>query len=289
MGPVDGLLMPDGDASMARTITRRQALAGVALICATSGPAFAQDAEDPDLWTELARLFFSGEPIVEDPGLVSFEAPGRAEDAALVPMSFSAKLPEGNSRRVVKLTLVIDQNPVPLAAAFTLGKTAGDTRISTRVRVNSYTNVHVVAELSDGSLHMATRFVKAAGGCSAPMVKSMDDALATLGQMKFRVLPPSPEAPNEALLHDPSSQQFGRSRWISCGSRLYTPARYVDKLAVYQGGDLIFAMQGGISISEDPNFRFTFRPNGAKEFHAEGEDTAGKTFSGVWPATRDGA
>ena len=272
---------------MARTITRRQALAGVALICATSGRAFAQDAEDPDLWTELARLFFNGEPIVEDPGLVSFEAPGRAEDAALVPMSFSAKLPEGDSRRVVKLTLVIDQNPVPLAAAFTLGKTAGDTRISTRVRVNSYTNVHVVAELSDGSLHMATRFVKAAGGCSAPMVKSMDDALATLGQMKFRVLPPSPEAPNEALLmiHHPNNSGLQMDQL----TRLYTPARYVDKLAVYQGGDLIFAMQGGISISEDPNFRFTFTPNGAKEFHAEGEDTAGKTFSGVWPATRDGA
>ena len=48
-------------------------------------------------------------------------------------------------------------------------------------------------------------------------------------------------------------------------------------------------MKGGISISEDPNFRFTFKPNGAKEFHAEGQDTAGKTFSGVWPATRDGA
>ena len=100
--------------------------------------------------------------------------PKRAEDAALVPMSLSAKLPDGDPRRVVKLMLIIDENPVPLAAAFTLGEKAGDTRISTRVRVDSYTNARVVAELSDGSLHMATRFVKASGGCSAPMVKSMD-------------------------------------------------------------------------------------------------------------------
>jgi sulfur-oxidizing protein SoxY len=272
---------------MARTITRRQALAGAALACATSRRALAQDAEDPDLWPELARLFFNSEPTAEDPGLVSFEAPERAEDAALVPMSFSARLPEGDSRRVVKLTLVIDQNPVPLAAAFALGEKAGETRISTRVRVNSYTNVHVVAELSDGSLHMATRFVKAAGGCSAPMVKSMDDALATLGQMKFRVLPASPGAPDEALLmiHHPNNSGLQMDQL----TRLYTPARYIDQLAVYQGTDLIFSMKGGISISEDPNFRFTFKPNGAKEFHAEGQDTAGKTFSGVWPATRDGA
>ena len=48
-------------------------------------------------------------------------------------------------------------------------------------------------------------------------------------------------------------------------------------------------MAGGISISEDPNFRFTFKPNGAKEFRVDAEDTTGKTFSGAWPATRDGA
>ena len=84
---------------------------------------------------------------------------------------------------------------MPLAAAFTLGEKAGDTRISTRVRVNSYTNTHVVAELSDGSLHMATRYIKASGGCSAPMVKSMDEAMAALGQMKFRASPRLPTRP----------------------------------------------------------------------------------------------
>jgi sulfur-oxidizing protein SoxY len=272
---------------MARTITRRQTLASLALLCATSEHAFAQSAEEPDLWPDLARAFFNDKPIEEDQSLVTFEAPARAEDAALVPMSFSAKPPEGDPRRVVKLTLIIDQNPVPLAAAFTLGEKAGDTRISTRARVNSYTNVRVVAELSDGSLHMATRFIKASGGCSAPMVKSMDEELAALGQMKFRVLPPTPEAPNEALLMIRHPNNSGLQ--MDQVTRLYTPARYIDKLAVYQGVDLVFSMAAGISISEDPNFRFTFKPNGAKEFRVEAEDTTGKTFSGAWPATRDGA
>lgn len=274
---------------MNQMVTRRHAVVGLALMGAgaSSWPVRAQAVEEPDPWPDLARAFFDGKPIVEDSSMVSFEAPARAEDAALVPMSFSARLPPGDSRRVVRLTLVIDQNPVPLAAVFTLGRNAGDTRISTRVRVNSYTDVHVVAELSDGSLHMATRYVKAAGGCSAPMVKSMDEALATLGQMKFRILPPTPEAPNEALVmvHHPNNSGLQMDQV----TRLYTPARYVDKLAVYQGDDLVFSMAGGISIAEDPNFRFTFKPNGAKEFRVEGEDTAGKTFSGAWPATRNGA
>jgi sulfur-oxidizing protein SoxY len=272
---------------MARTLSRRQTLLSLALVCATGQRAFAQSPEEPDPWPDLARFFFNNAPIQEDQSLVKFEAPARAEDAALVPMSFSARLPEGDNRRVVKLTLIIDQNPVPLAAAFTLGEKAGDTRISTRARVNSYTNARVVAELSDGSLRMATRFVKASGGCSAPMVKSMDEALAALGQMKFRILPPTPETPNEAVLMIRHPNNSGLQ--MDQVTRLYTPARYIDKLSVYQGDDLVFSMAAGISISEDPNFRFTFKPNGAKEFRVEAEDTAGKRFSGVWPATRDGA
>jgi sulfur-oxidizing protein SoxY len=272
---------------MARRLTRRQTLAVLALVCAEGRRAFGQAVEEPDPWPDLARMLFNDAPIVEDQSLVSFEAPTRAEDAALVPMSFSAKLPEGDPRRVVKLTLVIDQNPVPLAAAFTLGKKAGGTRISTRVRVNSYTNARLVAELSDGSLHMATRFIKASGGCSAPMVKSMDEELATLGQMKFRILPSTSETPNEAVLMIRHPNNSGLQ--MDQVTRLYTPARYIEKLSVYQGDDLVFSMAGGISISEDPNFRFTFKPNGAKEFRVEATDTAGKTFSGVWPAIRDGA
>jgi sulfur-oxidizing protein SoxY len=272
---------------MARNMTRRQALAGFALATALGRQALAQAVEEPDPWPELQHIFFADKPISEDSALVSFDAPERAEDAALVPISFSAKLPDGDPRRAVRLTLVIDQNPVPLAAVFTLGEKAGDTRIATRVRVNSYTNVRLVAELSDGSLHMATRFVKAAGGCSAPMVKSIDDALAALGQMKFRILPPTPEAPNEALLMIRHPNNSGLQ--MDQVTRLYTPAHYVDKLAVYQGGDLVFSMQGGISISEDPNFRFTFKPNGAATFRVEGGDNTGKTFSGAWEAARNHA
>ena len=41
---------------------------------------------------------------------------------------------------------------------------------------------------------------------------------------------------------------------------LYIPAHFVDELSVWQGDALLFSMVGGISISEDPNFRFDFIP-----------------------------
>jgi len=42
---------------------------------------------------------------------------------------------------------------------------------------------------------------------------------------------------------------------------------------------------GGISISEDPNLRFSFAPNGAHMIHAEAKDTGGATFHGEWPVS----
>ena len=79
---------------MARMITRRQTLISLALGCATGGRAFAQAEQDPDPWPDLKHMFFNDAPIEEDKSLVEFEAPPRAEDAALVPVSFSAKLPK---------------------------------------------------------------------------------------------------------------------------------------------------------------------------------------------------
>ncbi len=60
------------------------------------------------------------------------------------------------------------------------------TMISTRVRVNSYTNVHVVAELSDGELYVVKTYVQASGGCSAPTAKNAQEPKASMGQMRFR-------------------------------------------------------------------------------------------------------
>jgi sulfur-oxidizing protein SoxY len=67
-------------------------------------------------------------------------------------------------------------------------------------------------------------------------------------------------------------------------THLYIPLFFVRELKVWQGEQLVFAMEGGISISEDPNIRFSYRPNGAATFRAEAVDTDGHVFKGEWPA-----
>ena len=46
-------------------------------------------------------------------------------------------------------------------------------------------------------------------------------------------------------------------------SRGYTPARYVNLVEVTRAGSVVLRMEGGISISEDPNIRFNYDGAGA--------------------------
>ena len=66
-------------------------------------------------------------------------------------------------------------------------------------------------------------------------------------------------------------------------TRLYIPPFFIENLKIWQGDDLVLAMDGGIAISEDPNIRFNYRPNGAANFRAEAVDTSKHVFKDEWP------
>jgi sulfur-oxidizing protein SoxY len=255
-----------------------------------AGPAFSAEEKDP--WPELARDVFNGRAIADGAGVIAIEMPYRAEDASIVPVTLRTTLPPGDARAVKAVTLVIDQNPAPVAATFQTG--AGVNMISTRVRVDSYTNVHAVAELSDGRLYTSSVFVKASGGCSAPTAKNAEEATANLGQMRFRqfarlvtepAAKPAPSGqastPREAqiMVRHPNNSGLQRDQV----TLLYIPAFFVREIRVWQGDELVLAMDGGISMSEDPNIRFSYRPNGAAQFRIEATDTDGHVFKSEWP------
>ncbi len=273
MGIVDGSIKPVPKWSERACIAALMACA----LGAVTQPSGA--AEDP--WPGLAGDIFKGRPLDDGAGLLTLDMPVRAEDAAIVPITIRAALPAGDPRRVTALTIVIDENPAPVAASFVLGP--GVSSLSTRVRVDSYTHVHAVAELSDGKLYVVKTYVKASGGCSAPALKNADAAAAALGQMQFRVFATSAEAPlreAQIMVRHPNNSGLQMDQL----TRLYIPAYFVRELRIWQGDDLVLAMDGGISISQDPNIRFSYVPNGAKTFRAEAIDTEEHVFRGEWPA-----
>jgi sulfur-oxidizing protein SoxY len=242
----------------------------------------APEANDP--WPGLVQDIFASRPIHEGSGIITIDMPYRAEDAAIVPVTLRTILPPTDPRRVVAITLVIDQNPAPMAARFELGKDAQVSQISTRVRVNNYTTVHAVAELSDGQLYMSKTFVKASGGCSAPAVKNVEEANARLGQMRFRQFPALTDGPSHSvrdaqiMIGHPNNSGLQMDQV----THLYIPAFFVNELRIWQGDNLVLAMEGGISISEDPNIRFTYVPNDVTRIRVEAKDTEGHVFQKEW-------
>ncbi|MGA7808677.1 MAG: quinoprotein dehydrogenase-associated SoxYZ-like carrier [Bradyrhizobium sp.] len=244
--------------------------------------AVADEAYDP--WPGLVKDIFDDRPMNDGADVIGIEMPYRAEDAAIVPVTLRTKLAPSDDRRVLRITLVIDQNPAPIAAKFELGPDARVTEISTRVRVNNYTNVHAVAELSDGKLYVTKTFVKASGGCSAPAAKDADEAKNRIGQMRYRQFVKAGEGPTsgareaQIMIGHPNNSGLQMDQL----TQLYIPAFFINELKLWQDDSLVLAMEGGISISEDPNIRFTYVSNGAKRFRAEAKDTAGHVFQNEW-------
>ncbi len=269
-------------------LSRRQALAAgfvtsAGVTSADGRAAFAQAPAANDPWPSLAGQIFNDRPLADGGAMLAIDAPYRAEDAAVVPISLRNLLADADARTVDSITLVIDQNPSPLAAAFSIGRTSGIRKISTRVRVDSYTNIHAVAALANGPLIAVARFVKAAGGCSAPAAKQESDSIP-LGTMRFRQFAAAAGADRkeaQLMIRHPNYSGMQMDQL----TRLYVPAHFVSSVRIWQGDDLLLGVTSGISISENPTFRFDYRPNGAAAFHAEVKDSEGKVFKQSWSAT----
>jgi sulfur-oxidizing protein SoxY len=204
-----------------------------AALGASPAPLAAAEAYDP--WPGLVQDIFSNRPMNDGSDVIAIEMPYRAEDAAIVPVTLRTKLSSDDVRRVRAITLVIDQNPAPMAAKFELGPDARVSEISTRVRVNSYTNVHAVAELSDGKLYMIKTFVKASGGCSAPAAKNAEEAKNRLGQMKYREFAKDDQSPTngtreaQIMIGHPNNSGLQRDQL----TLLYIPAFFINELRLW--------------------------------------------------------
>ena len=256
---------------------RRSAL-GAALLASLGTSAWGQikTGENPEaspIWQKVRASLFQSRPIATaTDGVLSLETPARADDAAVVPIAIRTRAPQTGGRRIDKVYLIIDNNPSPISAIFQFTPLSGRADIETRVRIDEYTHVRAIAETSDGQLFMTTRFLKAAGGCSAPPGKDAQAALATLGRMKFRVegdanIDPKGNQPVLAQLMISHPNNSGLA--MDQVSRLFTPPHFVRQVRVTYGGELVMSADVDFSISENPNFRFYFLPKGGGELKAE--------------------
>ncbi|MEZ0168491.1 quinoprotein dehydrogenase-associated SoxYZ-like carrier [Microvirga sp. TS319] len=249
--------------------------AGVAALLLFTCPSFADDEKT---WSEIRSAIIGGSVPEDGAGRLSLVAPVRAEDAAIVPIEMHVRLPDDEKGRVIRITLVVDENPAPVAGVFQLGEGQSVFDLATRVRIDSYSFVRAIATMDDGRLYMAKAYVKAAGGCSAPAVKDPAEAKAHLGDMRFRVFADRGDAQIQVRHPNYSGLQMDQV------TRLYTPAWFIEHLDLRQGEKTLFRLEGGISISEDPTFRFSYGSTG-EPVTAEARDNEGRVFTQTFPAS----
>ena len=92
-------------------------------------------------------------------GDIKIKAPDIAENGAVVPITVSTSLP-----KVDNIAVMVEKNPSPLAATFTLASNA-EGFVSTRVKMGKTSDLIAIVK-SDGKLFSAKKEVKVTiGGC----------------------------------------------------------------------------------------------------------------------------
>ena len=99
-------------------------------------------------------------------GRISLELPQIAENGNTVPIAVEVDSPMTEQDFVKSVHIFADKNPRPAVASFHFTPRSGKARVATRMRMIKTQNVVAVAEMSDGSVYMASAEVKVTiGGC----------------------------------------------------------------------------------------------------------------------------
>lgn len=140
------------------------------LLAGSVGGALALDAFRP----VLAQVPDDGRSIVE--GILGRRAtesdrlelvlPGVFPNGSAVPMTFHVDSPMTAADHVRRVRVFAPLNPIVEVMSFRFEPAVGVPRVSTRIRLAGPQHVMAVAEMSDGSLLLAKRFVDVAtNGC----------------------------------------------------------------------------------------------------------------------------
>jgi sulfur-oxidizing protein SoxY len=246
-----------------------------AILLATLLPvAAATAAEDENIWNRVLKPeYFAQQAIEESNDVIELEAPMRAEDPALVPFKITSKIKQTKDNYIKRILVLVDSNPFPFVGDFGFNPDSGKADVAMRIRVNSNSFIRAIAQMNDGKLIMTKKFVKASGGCSAPIGANLDEAMSRLGKMKFRL-------EDEVKIGEPNLVQLMISHPNITGMQMDQITRFIKKshfvkdVKVTFNGKPVFTAKTDIAISSDPNFRFYFVPDKAGELKAEVTDTS---------------
>ncbi len=249
--------------------------ASAALLLAFNTAAWAEASDQ--LWPVVKEAFFTNRNI-EEVDFIKITGPKRAESGAQVPVTISVDKLQSDANAIKNLYVIVDANPIPLAATYHLNEALGKFELSTRIRMETDSYIHVVGEAADGKLYMSKTSIRAAGGCGGTV--DGDDAAvrATAGKIKLQVENPiqvGQETPTTFIIKHPMRTGLQRDL-VSQG---YVPAFYIQKAAFTFNNKPVMNVDFGVGTSEDPYLRFNFVPDAPGVLQVKAEDNEGAAFS----------
>ncbi|MGB4812219.1 MAG: quinoprotein dehydrogenase-associated SoxYZ-like carrier [Methylophilaceae bacterium] len=246
--------------------------AGITL--ALAAPANAEP--DPKLWPVMKEAFFEKRDM-QEVTFMKIEAPKRAESGAQVPVTYTIDNAAAGGVKIVKLYAFIDANPIPLSATYHLTDALGSFQLSTRVRFETDAFVRLVGEDASGKLYLASREIRAAGGCGGTVENDEAAVRAAAGKIKMQVEPAKFGEPTTATFNIRHIMRTGLQRDLV--SQGFVPAFYIKKVEFKYNSQPILTIDVGVGTAEDPYFKFNFVPKEAGKLEVTATDSEDKTFT----------
>ncbi len=144
--------------------TRRTFLAGASLTALALVIAPYTARADVKAVEEELKKLSGGKPMAE--GKIKLDVPQIAENGLVVPLNIEVESPMTDKDYVKSVHVFAEGNPLPHVITYHFTPASGKASASNRIRLAKTQTLIAVAEMSDGSLHMAKADVKVTiGGC----------------------------------------------------------------------------------------------------------------------------
>lgn len=260
---------------MFRSLSRTSYFVLAGLMLSFNGNALAE--ADPKIWPVIKEAFFADRTI-EEADFIQLTAPKRAESGAQVPFSIALDQDKGHAKAIKKIYVIVDANPIQLAATYNLTEELGKFNLSTRIRLETDSYVRAIGETADGKLYMAAIPIRAAGGCGGIIDANEEEVRASAGKIKMNVESPvsfGTSTSTTFIIKHPMRTGLQRDL-VSQG---FLPAFFIKKATFTYNNKPVFDVDFNVGTSEDPYLKFNFVPKSAGTLEVKAIDNEGKSFT----------
>jgi sulfur-oxidizing protein SoxY len=254
-------------------ISRRGLCVGAASLLAVGCPTLARASEE-GVRAAIAEDFGSSDIAFGD---VQIDMPDFSDSGKAVPLSVTVPCSMQGLDFPETVAVYADKNPRPRIARVHFTPLCGEAKFSTRVRIDSYQDITVVARMASGQIFKAVRKVDVTyGACEEPIA---NEQFPPGWSPRIRLSVPGVARAGEAvdirtIIGHPMETGFRRN-----ARGLLIPVRIAEWFRCTLNDALAFSVKLEPAISANPYFAFSLVIQRTSRLRFEWVDTTSEIYS----------